>query len=39
MPRGEEDWKLISALLSGRETLWLEARRAERPTLRKLYDE
>jgi len=28
LPRGEEDWKLVSALLSERETLQTEARRA-----------
>jgi hypothetical protein len=28
LPRGEEDWKLVSALLGERDTLRLEARRA-----------
>lgn len=31
LPRGEEDWKLVSALLGERETLRIEARRAEPP--------
>lgn len=31
LPRGEEDWKLVSALLGERETLRVEARRAEPP--------
>ena len=29
LPRGEEDWKLISALLGERETLRMEARRTD----------
>ena len=29
LPRGEEDWKLVSALLGERETLRIEARHAE----------
>ena len=28
LPRGEEDWKLVSALLGERETLRIEARHA-----------
>ena len=31
LPRGEEDWKLISALLGERETLKQEVRQAEPP--------
>ncbi len=31
LPRGEDDWKLISALLSERETLRMEGRRSEPP--------
>ncbi len=38
LPRGEEDWKLISALLGERETLRLEARRTAPPTERTLFD-
>jgi adenine-specific DNA methylase len=32
LPRNEEDWKLLSALLTERETLRLEARRSVTPT-------
>ena len=31
LPRGEEDWKLISALLSERESLQTEAKRVTPP--------
>jgi len=41
LPRGEEDWKLVSALLGERETLRIEARRAEAepPTQPGLFGE
>lgn len=38
LPRGEEDWKLISALLSERETLRIEARRTAPLTEQTLFD-
>lgn len=41
LPRGEEDWKLISALLGERETLRVEVRRAvppEQPRQGTLFD-
>ena len=33
LPRGEEDWKLISVLLGERQTLRVEGRRGEPPAL------
>ena len=33
LPRGEDDWKLISALLGERENLRAEGRRGEPPAL------
>jgi len=38
LPRGEQDWKLISALLGERETLRLEARRTAPSTEQSLFD-
>jgi len=37
LPRGEEDWKLVSALLGERETLRIEARHAEPPAQPGLF--
>jgi hypothetical protein len=39
LPRGEEDWKMVSALLGERETLRLEARRTALAVERTLFDE
>jgi putative DNA methylase len=41
LPRGEEDWKLVSALLGERETLRIEARQADAvpPAQPKLFGE
>ena len=38
LPRGAEDWKLVSALLTERETLRTEARRAGAPTAQTRLD-
>ncbi len=38
LPRSEEDWKLISALLGERETLQIEARRTAPPAQGKLFE-
>ena len=39
LPRDEEDWKLISALLGERETLRKEARQTEKPRQREMFGE
>jgi adenine-specific DNA methylase len=39
LPHGEEDWKLVSALLGERETLRLEARRSAPTAERTLFDQ
>jgi hypothetical protein len=38
LPRSGEDWKLVSALLTERETLRTEARRAGTPTVQTRLD-
>ncbi len=39
LPRGEDDWKLISALLGERENLRVEAKRKESAPQKGLFDE